>query len=99
MIYESLGSYTPGPWKVCENWRSKLAVIGPQPEGCNDTTTNRICNLPHRQDKQGRANAQLIAAAPDMLALLIALHDHGYSSVGDHERVRDVIGKARGERS
>ena len=46
------------------------------------------------------ANAQLIAAAPDLLAALIELQqmvEVGENNEGTHEVVREAIAKARGQ--
>ena len=43
------------------------------------------------------ADANLIAAAPDMLAVLQHLYNHGYTVSSDHDMVRDVLAKATGQ--
>lgn len=67
-------THTPGPWKIARNYLNRLAIVGPANNG-HDTTSDRICNLPHRRDQQGEANAALVASAPDLLKRLEALAD------------------------
>jgi hypothetical protein len=71
--------HTPGPWTLAHNWRGKMAICGPRfaydPEGhsISSLTVDRICNVPHRPDRAGAANARLIAQAPAMYEALKAL--------------------------
>jgi len=55
-------THTPGPWQVCRNWVCEE----------NDPGHNvGICTIEDRPEM--KANAQLIAAAPDMYKALMAL--------------------------
>ena len=72
-------SHTPGPWKVTENYRECI-------EGADGGTVAWYV---------ARANAPLIAAAPDMLAALEAITAKpGPDSWG---KVHTAIAKAKGE--
>lgn len=98
--------HTPGPWKACDYGRdsyglqmSTVAADG----GCN-----RICELvPHGKpslDEETVANAQLIAASPELLAALQRLLEwvDPYAVPGcdeneeDMARARAAIAKATG---
>lgn len=64
--------HTPGPWSVYDGLGKTLAVcIGEEPNGKRPCIVDwpgfDSCDLPFSQQ---RANAHLIAAAPDMLAAL-----------------------------
>jgi hypothetical protein len=89
--------YTPGPWVVDPAVRQGFTVYAPK-EGFIVGT----------QDEEGRygaieseANARLIAAAPDLLALaerIARLPEHGhYLALIDEARA--TIAKATGEKS
>jgi hypothetical protein len=64
-----MSEYTPGPWRTSKPqelfggvWADRIEIA--------DVASN---SLPTEEQ---RANARLIAAAPDMLAALKAMHDH-----------------------
>ena len=88
-------SHTPGPWKATRvngGW-AITANLGPH----NMEKDVALCDVKEK-------NANLIASAPDLLALLregVALHREAHvtgSSACDFEvRARAVIAKARGE--
>ena len=56
--------YIKGPWKTLEYGASSIAVIG---------SDYRIAVVMGRHNKETQANAQLIAAAPDLLEALEAM--------------------------
>ncbi len=108
-------AHTPGPWIVEDR-----EVFGPSPYGTllpNSTGRMVIARpAPHGNEhaNQSRANAHLIAAAPDLLAALLAVdvavtcHDsQGGNLEATIEKanpqtmvaVRTAIAKARGTRS
>lgn len=60
---------TPGPWQVVSNYRDRLAIVGPNNDG-RSISSDRICNLPHRRNGEGVANAALVAASPVAADLL-----------------------------
>ncbi len=83
--------HTPGPWSVYDGLGQTLAVcIGDEANGKRPCIVDwpgfDSCDLPFAQK---RANAHLIAAAPDMLAELHRLHaKHG------EQATADIIAKA-----
>jgi len=77
--------HTPGPWRTTQTWSSlqfsgEYGVEAPTPEGPGHPTPNATgfyamaLPPPHGRDPESRAtqkaNAHLIAAAPDLLAAL-----------------------------
>ena len=90
-------SHTPGPWRVARNWRDKLAIVGPTNDRVS-TASDRICNLPHRKNGEGEANADLIAAAPELLEALEAVLTVEIPIVTmqeDWHRIKPIVEKAR----
>jgi hypothetical protein len=72
-IIEKLG-ITPGPWEAQRgqeiNPETMIYVCHPNTE-CDETT---VCNFDEEDDRENHfSNAQLIAAAPEMLEALIDL--------------------------
>lgn len=68
----SEAKHTPGPWSVYDSFGKTLAVcIGKDANGKRPCIVDwpgfDSCDLPFRQQ---RANAHLIAAAPDLLAVV-----------------------------
>lgn len=61
-----MAAHTPGPWTLTWNHSERLAIVGPNNDG-KFTSSDRICNLPHRRNGEGKANGRLIAAAPELL--------------------------------
>lgn len=84
--------HTPGPWRVTQEWSStkytkSYGVEAPTPEGPGFPTPNATgfyamaLPPPHGGDPMSRAiqeaNARLIAAAPDLLAVAYCIEDLG----------------------
>lgn len=77
--------HTPGPWEI---YAGSLDVYGPvQPTERHPNYRRRVSAYPWTdKDDEGRANAALIAAAPDLLAAVQALHDwRGLCDANDME--------------
>lgn len=55
--------HTPGPWKICDHGEDTIAIT-------DELQDYGICVVGSAPIKQVRANAHLIAAAPEMLAAL-----------------------------
>ena len=92
-----MSAHTPGPW-VAVKYSAKKFGLGQRGDGAffllqcvNDTA----------DDLQARADARLIAAAPDLLEALIQISENlPYSSpVNAHIIARAAIAKATGEQA
>lgn len=97
--------HTPGPWKIGEQYLGCRDIFAPAP---GDEPTIEICStsgLPEEEDDI--ANANLIAAAPDLLNTLEwtleqlnTLTTDAYSKGDDRmirNRLQETIDKARGQ--
>ena len=94
--------FTPGPW-VVKNDEWCISVI------CKDAPSGLpfaecpICDISQEEDTGGLHDAALIAAAPDMYAVLTELEESvDYWSeydvpIGIIDQIRAAISKARGE--
>lgn len=61
-------AYTPGPWSILPNGH---CVSGPDPMNPEIGISGvAMCGMARRTEAEARANARLIAAAPDLLAAL-----------------------------
>jgi hypothetical protein len=49
-----------------------------------------------RNGRPSESDRRLIAAAPDLLEALQKIHEHGYTTTGDHAMVAEAIAKATG---
>jgi len=89
MEYE-MNKNTPGPWRIIEPQEDKLRPYGVQmgKEGG--------FLVPCYTAEQSKHNANLIAAAPDMLEALEHLLTR-LDDVGDERIAQEAIAKARGE--
>ncbi len=85
--------HTPGPWAYQENADPHTHIVrSVQPR-------HFICQLPKSSAGISEANARLIAAAPDMLALLRELIDIEGPQPGTSDwanKVKGAIAKATG---
>lgn len=85
-----MSAHTPGPWSFGHLGMEALWV-GP------DYDDLPVCTVPHDTDPEARdesrANAALIAAAPDLLAVLLEIVSSFESGEGGY--YHDEIGKAR----
>lgn len=107
----SEAKFTKGPWEVFteDSWHGRInydeVVIGM--DSYIEDPSNYYCS--HKividgvetSDKEGMANAHLIAAAPEMYELLNSIHEwsiiHGEIGVFDKE-IDNLLAKARGEK-
>ena len=85
-------THTPGPWRA-EGWESTIV---------NDADGNTLCLMPSSDGTlaSAKANARLIAAAPDMLdALRRADHLASIAAPNGaaHRIIRAAIAKATGD--
>ena len=77
--------HTPGPWRATKHTDTK---------GWTVSAGNSIASVkPRLNEAEVEANARLIAAAPEMSALLLSLYQHGH---GGSQRggIEDVLRKA-----
>lgn len=85
-------NHTPGPWKL------KLGKGIEYDYQIYDTANNMVVAFPHydmlRTKKQSKANAKLMAAAPELLQALKCLLEMGHAKAGD--LARTAIAKAEG---
>ena len=94
--------HTPGPWLIggaryvyaAGQDGANICAVG-EPRA-STTVGYTPLELGSKDNEEAYANARLIAAAPDMLALLKDLHSHGYTTSQDHDRVAAMIAKAEG---
>ncbi len=91
-----MAEHTPGPWSAqmdAGDWIGVEAVTGD-----GDLVRREICTcLTDDDDREDRANARLIAAAPDLLAaceLFVAI-DLTIDSFGEWLELRRTQGEAR----
>ena len=80
--------YTPGPWHIANGVQIR-------------SNRDQIAKIWMMRGGEGRANARLIAAAPDLLEALIELADCGAEAWGEDRPcvkwARAAIAKATGE--
>ncbi len=94
-----MAKHTKGPWFLFGN--PAHCVGGPHVE--NGTGGIAMCGMRLREPEEAAANARLISAAPDLLAVceaLVSLLTHGGSAVERAEVVEaadKAIAKAKGE--
>ena len=100
-----MSKHTAGPWVIIpggDEWsQGRIATIEPKPETMIETNYWTVAEVNNRRDER-EANAQLISAAPDLLAAaerVLEKLDHPTLGVTiyDADALRDAIAKARGE--
>lgn len=85
---------TPAPWRTATMGPNGCPIVG--------SKTTMVAMLAHPvneydQAEQAKANAHLIAAAPELLALLIKLDRIGGLGLSTHREIQSAIAKALGE--
>jgi hypothetical protein len=81
--------HTPGPWKVVDSW-DDYTIEGPNSEEII------FQDGPYGTPTIKKANAHLIAAAPEMLEFLQALNSMGGLGLDVHRQLDALIAKATG---
>jgi len=81
-----MSKHTPGPWRICikpksNHWHAGLTV------GTDERTQLRICD-PCVLNPNSRANARLIAAAPELLEALIDIERTAGIAASESDPVR-----------
>lgn len=94
-----MSKHTPGPWKVRDNEDGTLGIDANEPDGiaCQPIQINRDAN----DVVLGpviRANAQLIATAPDLLNALQHIVETA-DGAWDREDIRLRTGRTQGQQS
>lgn len=86
--------WTPGPWQVIDTVSDDLYVVIPRGE--NFQSIARVFHNAQKVDEARQANANLIAAAPDLYK---ALEELANAYVGEKgwEDAYAALAKARGE--
>jgi len=79
-----IASHAPGPWTVRNRTVSFI-------DHGKRYAIARVSNSPLITGESHEANARLIAAAPDLLAALIAFRDEGAGFVGWHPNYERAI--------
>jgi hypothetical protein len=91
----SQSKFTPGPWKTSGVNPHRIIAVEGRSVGLEICATKGFL-AEYRE--QSLANAQLIAAAPDLLAALKHLvHWHDQLSPADIAKAESVIAKAEGQ--
>lgn len=99
--------HTPGPWKLDKrngNFNKGIIDIRPLAPNCRDIVdANRLCATVNPKYSSGitvdeaKANARLIAAAPELLEALEFAREQMNPSVFQVKKIDAAIAKARGE--
>lgn len=91
-----MNNHTPGPWKIAHE-RSDDEEVSPW--GCVEVADKRWITIEGRSGDEALANAQLISAAPELLAaceevLEQCSHDFHFNEL--YEQAQAAIAKAEG---
>jgi len=98
-------SHTPGPWHVMEVHRNPdclewvIGCVRPATDACKENPRIAICDeMGGSGDgrEEGRANAHLIAAAPELLAALEGVLKIADRQTVEFDEARAAIAKAKG---
>jgi len=89
--------FTEGPWTFCQYNHGEIVAIDKE----DDEYSELICDTLITGDEEWEANAHLIAAAPDMYAMLEDMYET-LCLIGDDgeetEEIKSLLAKARGEK-
>jgi hypothetical protein len=94
---------TPGPWTVGKTVKDSNGIIRNRIHP-HDDTDNTVCVLHglvgSKPGPVSNANANLIAAAPELLAALedlVAISKYPYQEMATYKYAQEIIKKAKGE--
>jgi hypothetical protein len=97
-------AHTPGPWHTSKNFRYVRGSWVTTGDGPKDFNVCEIWTNGEGDDEQANANARLISAAPDLLAMceqllsLYRLHrPQAFGTDATEEAARAAIAKAQGK--
>lgn len=80
--------HTPGPWKTRDGFDGdSIEIYRPNPKIKKPFYPTQLATVP-AEDKEGKVNARLIAAAPDLLEALKLAYPHINPKAVDASRVR-----------
>lgn len=95
--------HTPGPWRIIDSRdQSKATIVGADFPAMGFVADVNLCRNNTHQQVDGRANANLIAAAPAMYALIKDMRQAFYvdgkrkALLAVMERSHDVVAQAEG---
>jgi hypothetical protein len=99
----SESKHTQSKWSIERDWFGRISIIAPAPNGLTFIVAQDIGGE-IRKDAQGRwtdqteveANARLLCAAPDLLAVLQRLWMEAELTDDEQEAVKAVLAKAQG---
>lgn len=95
-----MSGYTPGPWEVDEDSLRGSSYVAIHGDGWVEFASVVTRMKDGKESPEGRANARLIAAAPDLLEALDALvnmpSDMTAERVAALDAARKALTKARG---
>ncbi len=94
-VMENRNKFTPGPWRVGDNGAT---VFGPKTAAVSPRTIATLTKVPMVLNET-KANARLIAAAPELLEALLFIQDTWAFTEDDNctrELLAHVIAKATG---
>jgi hypothetical protein len=101
---EGIGmSHTPGPWMIADGSQYRVLSVARDESG-DITRCVYICDTANNaktRTPENKANARLIAAAPELLEslrnVLEDMHAEWSMHGGTHQMVREAIAKATGD--
>ncbi len=97
MSTQNVTQHTPGPWHIARHASTLIEAESGRHVATSGGYSTNADNGEHHDEND--ANARLIAAAPDLLAMLEEIESKESHLFGHytHAQVRAVIGKARGQ--
>jgi hypothetical protein len=96
MMKMAKAEHTPGPWRIVKVFgKCKRRVLSEQGSVLADIHNRR--EFQERGGDEMKANAALIAAAPDLLAALIKVVSVADRQTVEFDAARAAIAKARGQ--
>lgn len=91
-----MSRFSPGPWRVLSDGTVWTDQVTPHPMGSMQPHGHAICKMAEQRTSMGsyfeEDDARLIAAAPEMMELLVEIRAHGDLSNSAHgERLEREI--------
>lgn len=79
MSVMEVAKHTPGPWTVWKKNTSDYLILGPH-DGNGSPEVANVNGFIEFSDDQNKANAKLIALAPDMYEIIKELYEYSMST-------------------